>query len=229
MKNQITGMRLACVDRDSDSVCGDHVAYVRAGLVSICRPTFFGDDVSINSRSGNIIHEGAHQYLGMFDRGYFINGLPREFVPPNETFFVQSSGNVITRVDSAQSDPVENGGIQIPVNASVQYLRKSKSQLTEKLPGGILFIEAEVLLSDGLCTEVMRQQLHILELWPSRIILHLVTNSQGALVSAESAMVDATMAEFLARHSMKKIGKYSFLIRSLSFYGVMAFDNYSYM
>ncbi len=142
LKNQITGMRLACVDRDSDSVCGDHVAYVRAGLVSICRPTFFGDDVSINSRSGNIIHEGAHQYLGMFDRGYFVINTCNESTHPAGNFDPgdQDSGtagdNPSYRLENADS-----------YSCFVHYLRYTpRANLDNRAAsyhGENLFIESE--------------------------------------------------------------------------------------
>jgi hypothetical protein len=76
LKDQITGTRFVCVNRESDRECRrGTLAYAplgdRAGAVSICRPQFFDADMSVYAQSETVIHEGAHMYLSMEDRGYF--------------------------------------------------------------------------------------------------------------------------------------------------------------
>lgn len=76
LKDQITGTRFTCTEEASDRECaGGTLANApvgnAGGSVHICRPQFFGDDMSIYAQSETVIHEAAHMYLSMQDHGYF--------------------------------------------------------------------------------------------------------------------------------------------------------------
>ena len=76
LKAQITGTRFACADRNSDDECkrgalADAPKGKPGGTVNVCRPQFFAPDMTMQAQSETVIHEAAHMYLSMQDRGYF--------------------------------------------------------------------------------------------------------------------------------------------------------------
>jgi uncharacterized protein DUF4157 len=78
LQSQITGTRFFCADATSDDGCkrGDYANATTGnpqGYTTVCRPQFFASDMSPQARSQTVIHEAAHMYLSMKDRGYFAS------------------------------------------------------------------------------------------------------------------------------------------------------------
>ncbi|GAA0560423.1 hypothetical protein GCM10009415_48070 [Chitinophaga japonensis] len=74
LQEVITSARFSCATRSGDPECGENT-YGHAprgmpgGVIVLCAPRFF--DMSIFAQSRGVIHEAAHMYLSMRDRGYF--------------------------------------------------------------------------------------------------------------------------------------------------------------
>jgi len=114
LQSEITSTHFVCVDRDHDRTCsdGDAVAYSHhgdpAGVVTICRPRFFSDDTTIYAQSETVIHEAAHIYLSIMDRGYFSNRCAETATPPgvfdpSGSLSGTAGDNPALRLDNADS------------------------------------------------------------------------------------------------------------------------------
>jgi hypothetical protein len=92
LHKQITGTHFACSDKGADSDCDENLAYAPIGkpqgIVTICRPQFFAADMSMFDQSETVVHEAAHMYVSMRDRGYFAQhaNLCAETAHPSGTF-----------------------------------------------------------------------------------------------------------------------------------------------
>jgi len=92
LQEAITSARFSCANSSNDSQCtgntyGHAPLGVPNGVITLCDPKFF--DMSMYAQSRGVIHEAAHMYLSMEDRGYFMGGydsLCTENAHPSGTF-----------------------------------------------------------------------------------------------------------------------------------------------
>ncbi|HEY0608012.1 MAG TPA: hypothetical protein VGD35_00120 [Chitinophaga sp.] len=78
LQEVITSARFSCANSSNDSQCTGNT-YGHAprgdlnGVIVLCDPKFF-EEMSVYAQSRGVIHEAAHIYLSMRDRGYFMGG-----------------------------------------------------------------------------------------------------------------------------------------------------------
>ena len=74
LSQQIANTHFQCADHGTDSTCTETtLAYADAGTVTLCRPNFFADNMSMLAQAETVIHEAAHVYLSSLDWGYFTH------------------------------------------------------------------------------------------------------------------------------------------------------------
>jgi len=113
LQNRLTSSNYKCQPSSHPS-CGDHCGYVEYGgttttFVYLCMPTF--SNFSYLGQARCVVHEAAHQYLGLDDTGYFsaaaCEETPRRTRPNNaeDKDSGTAGDNPIHRLNNADAYP----------------------------------------------------------------------------------------------------------------------------